>query len=49
MAAAKREWGPVTGMLELLHVWSNTPAREYLGEEERQRQTELQAEIRIHW
>lgn len=49
MAAGKREWGPVTAVLELLHVWSNTPAREYLGEEERQRQTELQAEIRMHW
>ena len=49
MIAAKREWGPVTGLFEVLHVWSNTPAREYLSDEERQRQTQLQAEVRMHW
>ena len=49
MIAAKREWSRLTGLLELLHVWSNTPAREYALEEERQRQTQLQAEVRMHW
>lgn len=49
MLAAKREWGPVTGMLEMLHVWSNTPAREYAGQEERQSQSQLQAQVRMHW
>jgi len=49
MLAAKREWGPVTGLAELLHVWSDTPAREYAGEPERQRPTQLQAEVRMHW
>ena len=49
MIAVKRDWRHVTGVLELLHVNSNTPAREYLGEDERQRQTQLQAEVRMHW
>ncbi len=49
MIAAKREWGPLTGIVELLHVWSNNPAREYVFEEERQRQTQLQAEVRMRW
>jgi hypothetical protein len=49
MIAAKREWGPLTGIVELLHVWSNNGAREYVFEEERQRQTQLQAEVRMRW
>ena len=49
MIAAKRQWGAVTALAELLHVSSDTPAREYVGEEERQRQTQLQAEVRMHW
>jgi len=49
MVAAKRQWGPLTGLVELLHVWSNSPARENADEPERQRQTQLQAEVRMHW
>jgi hypothetical protein len=49
MVAAKRQWGPVTALAELLHVWSDTPAREYADEPERQRQTQLQVEVRMHW
>jgi len=49
MIAAKRQWGALTGLLELLHVWSNSPGREYAGEAERQQQTQLQAEVRMHW
>ncbi len=49
MVAAKREWGPITGVLELLHVWSDNPARQDIGEESRQRQTQLQAQMRMHW
>ena len=49
MLAAKRQGGPVTGLAELLHVWSDSPLREHADEEERQRQTQLQAEVRIHW
>lgn len=49
MLAAKREFGPVTGLLELLHVMSDSPAREDSGEEPGQQQTEIQAEIRMDW
>ena len=49
MLAAKREWGPLTGLVELLHVWSDTPAREYADEPARQKQTQLQAEVRMRW
>ena len=49
MLALKRQWGPVTALAELLHVWSDSPLREHAGEEERQRQTQLQAQVRIHW
>jgi hypothetical protein len=49
MIAARRQWGPVTGLVELLHVWSDSPAREHAAEEERQAQTQLQAEVRMHW
>jgi hypothetical protein len=49
MVSARRDWSHVTGLVELLHVWSKTPAREYAGDEERQPQTQLQAEVRMHW
>jgi hypothetical protein len=49
MLAAKREFGPMTGFLELLHVASDSPARENAGEGSRGQQTQLQAEIRMHW
>ena len=49
MLAGKREWGHFTGLVELLHVWSDSPAREDVGLEPRQRQTQLQAEVRMHW
>lgn len=49
MLSIKRDWSHVSGLLEFLHVWSKTPAREYFGEDERQPQTQLQAEVRIHW
>jgi hypothetical protein len=49
MIAAKREWRPLTGLVELVHVWSNSPARENVGEKARQPQTQLQAEVRMHW
>ena len=49
MLAAKRELGPFTGLLELLHVWSDSPVREYADEPSRQSQTQLQAELRISW
>ena len=49
MVAVKRDWRHVTGLVELLHVWSYTPAREYVGEPDRQPQTQIQTEVRIHW
>lgn len=49
LLAAKRQWGRVTALAELLHVWSNTPAREHAGEADSQPQTQLQAEVRMHW
>ncbi len=49
MLAAKRQWGPVTGLVELLHVSSRRENREDAGLKPRQRQTQLQAEARIRW
>jgi hypothetical protein len=49
MIAAQRQWGAATGLLELLHVSSDNPAREKAGERARQPQTQLQAELRMHW
>ena len=49
MAAAKREWGHFTGLIELLHVSSRRGDREDYGLEPRQGQTQLQAEVRMHW
>ena len=49
MLAAKREWGAITGLLELLHVSSKREDREIVGLKPRQRQTQLQAELRTNW
>jgi hypothetical protein len=49
MLSAKRELGPFTGFLELLHVSSRREDREAVGLEPRQRQTQLQAQLRMHW
>jgi hypothetical protein len=49
MIAGKREWGPVTGLIEFLHVSSDNETREHSNIAPRQRQTQLQAEARIRW
>jgi len=49
MLAAKREWTHFTALIELLHVSSEREDREEAGLEPRQNQTQLQAELRIHW
>jgi hypothetical protein len=49
MIAGKREWKHFTGLIELLHVSSRRENREDAGLAPRQRQTQLQAEIRMHW
>ena len=47
--AGKREWGPFTGLVELIHVSSDNPAREHVGLEPQQTQTRLQADLRVNW
>ncbi|MGE5562333.1 MAG: hypothetical protein ACM3ZV_03395 [Bacillota bacterium] len=49
MVAAKRDWSHFTGLVELLRVSSRREDREDLGLAPRQRQTQLQAELRMHW
>jgi hypothetical protein len=47
--AGKREWGRFTGLVELIHVSSDTPAREHFELEPQQEQTRLQADLRVSW
>jgi hypothetical protein len=49
MAAVKRDWEHITGLLELLHVSSERENREDAGLRPRQRQNQIQAEVRMHW
>ena len=49
MVAARRDWRHFTGLVELLHVWSENGSREHANKPLRQGQTQLQAEIRMHW
>lgn len=50
MVAGKREWGRFTALIELLHVSSEREDRhEHMGLAARQRQTQLQADLRIRW
>jgi len=49
MLAGKRDWHHFTGLVELLHVWSDNPSREHADLPFRQAQTQLQAELRMHW
>jgi hypothetical protein len=49
MLAARRDWTHFTGLVELLHVSSRREDREEAGLNPRQRQTQLQAEVRMHW
>ncbi|MEP7130168.1 MAG: hypothetical protein ABI770_03475 [Sphingomicrobium sp.] len=49
MLAGKRQWGRVTGLVELLHVSSRRDNRADAGLKPRQTQTQLQAEARIRW
>jgi len=48
--AARRDLGPyLTGVIELLHVSSRRAEREKLGLDERQRQTQIQGDLRVRW
>jgi hypothetical protein len=49
MLAGKRDWAHFTGLIELLHVSSRRESRRDVGLRPRQRQTQLQAEVRMHW
>ena len=49
MLAGKRDWTHLTALLELLHVSSRRADREDFGLAPRQRQTALQAELRMDW
>jgi hypothetical protein len=49
MFAAKRDWAHFTGLVELLHVSSKRANRADLGLAPRQGQTQLQADVRMHW
>ena len=49
MIAAKRDWTHFSGLVELLHVSSRREGREEVALEPRQRQTQVQAELRMHW
>ena len=48
-AAAKREFRWFTGLLEVLRVSSRRPFRTAAGEEPRQAQTQVQANMRVAW
>jgi hypothetical protein len=47
--AAKRDWGRFTTVIELLHVSSRRDQLQELGLAPRQRQTQLQADLRLRW
>lgn len=49
MLAAKHDWAHVTGLIEFIHVSSKRENREDVGLNARQRQNQLQAEVRMHW
>ena len=49
MLAGKRQWGPVTGLIELIHVSSDNPTREHIHVDARQKQTRLRADMRLSW
>lgn len=49
MVAAKRDWKGFTGFLELLHVSSRRDQLEEAGLKPRQRQTQIQADLRFRW
>ena len=49
MLAGKRQWGPVTGLIELIHVSSDNPTREHIHVDAQQKQTRLRADMRLSW
>jgi hypothetical protein len=47
--AVKRDWGRFTGVVELLHVSSRRDQLREVALAPSQRQTQLQADLRLHW
>ena len=47
--SGKRDFGRVTGLVELIHVASDNPAREHVGIDPQQEQTRLRADLRLRW
>ena len=47
MLCGKRQWGRLTGLLELIHVSSGNPTREHVHLDPRQKQTRLRADLRL--
>jgi hypothetical protein len=41
--------GPFTGLVELVHVSSENPARDHVQLAPRQKQTRLQVDLRLGW
>jgi hypothetical protein len=49
MLCGKRQWGPLTGLVELIHVSSDNPTREHIHIDPQQKQTRLRADLRLSW
>jgi hypothetical protein len=49
MLAARHDWRHFSGLIELLHVASKREQRDEFGLASRQRQTQLQAQVRMRW
>lgn len=47
--AARRDWGMLTGLVEIIHVSSRHEEREEVGLRARQQQTQIQANLRLRW
>ena len=47
--SGKRDFGHFTGLVELIHVASDNPAREHVGIDPQQDQTRLRADLRLRW
>ena len=47
--AGRRRWGPVTALIELIHVSSDNDSREVVELDPKQSQTRLEADLRLSW
>jgi hypothetical protein len=49
MLCGKRQWGPLIGLVELIHVSSDNPTREHIHIDPHQKQTRLRTDLRLSW